>query len=463
METSRVILETRTLNVRSFIDVERFSPCQWLILVLCFLILAADGFDAAAIGFIAPSLVHDWGIERGALGSVMSAALVGLGIGALLAGPIADRVGRKSVLVLSVAFFGAWSLVAAHAQTVEALTAYRLLAGLGLGASLPNAITLMSEYAPARLRGIVVNTMVCGFSCGLVAGGVGSAWLIPHVGWRSVLTAGGIGPLVLAVLLALLLPESVQFLAVREGTHQRIARILTRIAPQQRFDNCKFVVTQTDQDSGQGASALALVLSRRYLPCTLLLWTAYFMGCLIYYLLTNWMPTLFRDAGFSVAYGALLTALFPLGGIVGTLSAGWLMDRFSANRTIVIAYLLAAALVVIVGRCIGDTPLLIGVLVFICGMVVTSAATSTSAYAASLYPIAGRATGVAWTLGVGRIGAVAGAFLGAGLLGLGWRFGNVFGMLAVPAVAAAGSLHAITRCSLSHVDDVIPGSPARQR
>src|ERR1700753_91108 len=98
METSRVILATRTLNVRSFIDVERFSPCQWLILVLCFLILAADGFDAAAIGFIAPSLVHDWGIERGALGSVMSAALVGLGVGALFAGAIGDRFGRKAIL-----------------------------------------------------------------------------------------------------------------------------------------------------------------------------------------------------------------------------------------------------------------------------------------------------------------------------------------------------------------------------
>ncbi|MGE8163760.1 MFS transporter [Paraburkholderia sp. NPDC080076] len=449
----------RTLDVGSFIDAERFSPCQWMILVLCFLILAADGFDAAAIGFIAPSLVSEWGIERGALGSVMSAALVGLGVGALLAGPLADRFGRKAVLVLSVAFFGAWSLIGAHAHTIGALTVYRLLAGLGLGASLPNAITLMSEYAPARLRGIVVNAIVCGFSCGLVVGGVASSWLIPHAGWSSVLTAGGVGPLVLALLLFFLLPESVQFLAVHEGTHRRIARILRRIAPQQRFDNVAFVVTQTDTKSeDRRRSALALVMSRRYLSRTLLLWLAYFMGCLIYYLLTNWMPTLFRDAGFSIAYGALLTSLFPLGGMLGTLTAGWLMDRFNANRTIVFAYVLAAALVLVVGWCVGNWPSLLGTLVFLCGMVVTSAATSTSAYAATLYPTEGRATGVAWTLGVGRIGAVAGAFLGAALLGFGWRFGSVFGLLALPALAAAGALYAIARGTSGSAEEFVGGA-----
>jgi len=447
---------TRKLDVRSFIDAERFSPCQWIILGLCFLVLAADGFDTGAIGYIAPSLVNEWGIERSALGPVMSAALVGFGGGALLAGPLADWFGRKAVLVLSVAFFGTWTLIGAHAHTIGGLTIFRLLAGLGLGASLPNAITLMSEYAPARLRGIAVNAMVCGFSCGLVVGGVASAWLIPHEGWASVLTAGGLGPVVLAVLLVLLLPESVQFLAVREGNHPRIARILRRIAPQQRFDNIAYVVTQTGVESGEPRrSALALIMSRHYLPRTLLMWLTYFMGCLIYYLLTNWMPMLFRDAGFSIAYGALLTALFPLGGILGTLTAGWLMDRFNANRTIVLAYVLAAALVLIVGWCLGNWPSLLGVLMFLCGLVVTSAATSTSAYSATLYPTEGRATGVAWTLGIGRIGAVAGAFLGAALLGFGWRFGSVFGMLALPALAAAGALHAIARSRSEGAEDVV--------
>ncbi|HEF5155002.1 4-hydroxybenzoate transporter [Burkholderia multivorans] len=432
----------RTLDVQSFIDAERFSPCQWLILILCFLVVAADGYDTAAIGFIAPALVQDWGIARSALGPVMSAALAGLGIGALAAGPCADRLGRKTVLVLSVACFGAWSLVSAHAQSIGMLTAFRFLTGLGLGAAMPNAVTLMSEYAPARIRGVAVNAMFCGFSCGLAVGGITSAWLIPHFGWQSVLSAGGIGPIVLAIALAMLLPESAQYLAVRQGTHERIARILARIAPRARFDGCTFVAAEARAETGGGASALAQVLSGRFRTRTLLLWAAYFMGLLIYYLITNWMPTLFRDAGFDTEHGALMTSLFPLGGVLGNLCAGWLMDRFNPNRTIVCAYVVAGALVLVVSRTIGHAAWL-GTLIFLCGTVVTSAVTSMSAYAASLYPTRCRATGVAWMLGIGRIGGVAGAFVGAMLMGLGWRFGDVFSLLAVPALAAAGALYMI--------------------
>ncbi|MGU7778717.1 MFS transporter [Burkholderia sp. PU8-34] len=450
---------TRTLDVQSVIDTERFSACQWLILILCFCVVAADGYDTAAIGFIAPSLVHDWGIARSALGPVMSAALAGLGIGALAAGPLADRFGRKTVLVSSVACFGVWSLVSAHAQTIDALTALRFLTGLGLGAAMPNAVTLMSEYAPARVRGIVVNAMFCGFSCGLALGGVASAWLIPHHGWQSVLTAGGMGPIVLAAVLVVLLPESAQFLAARPGTHARIARILARIAPRQRFDDCTFVAAHTHTEADDGRSALSLVLSSKFRSRTLMLWLAYFMGLLIYYLMTNWMPTLFRDAGFGAGRGALMTSLFPLGGVLGNLCTGWLMDRFNPNRTIVVAYVLAAGLVLVVGRTIGHTAWL-GVLIFLCGTVVTSAVTSMSAYAASLYPTRGRATGVAWMLGIGRIGGVAGAFVGAALMGLGWNFSDVFSLLAVPALAAAGALHAIVHCRPEYTEQERAAGPA---
>lgn len=435
---------SRTIDVQSFIDAERFSPCQWLVLAFCFLVVAADGYDTAAIGFIAPSLAHAWGIGRGELGVVMSAALAGLSLGAIFAGPMADRIGRKAVLVAAVTCFGGWTLVAAHAQTVGALTVLRFLTGLGLGAAMPTTITMMSEYAPARLRSLAVNAMYCGFSAGLVAGGAASAWLIPHFGWRSVLTAGGIAPLLLAVLLLALLPESVQFLAVRAAAPERIARILKRIAPRQSLERCAFVAPTASAGKGKNASALALILSAGYRRRTLLLWLSCFMSLVIYYLMTNWMPTLFREAGFSVERGALLAALFPLGGLLGNLVTGWFMDRFNANRTIVVAYLLAAVLVIVVGRSV-EHPEFLGISLFLCGTLVTSAATSMSTYAASLYPTEARTTGVAWMQGIGRVGGMAGAFIGAGLLGLGWSFGDVFGLLAVPALLAAGAVFMIAK------------------
>jgi AAHS family 4-hydroxybenzoate transporter-like MFS transporter len=462
-----------SVDVQDFIDKQRFSPFQWTILALCFLVVAADGFDTAAVGFIAPSLVQQWGIARSSLGPVMSAALVGLGIGALAAGPCADRLGRKTVLVVSVFFFGVWSLVAARATSIESLTLLRFLTGLGLGAAMPNAVTLMSEYAPARIRAVAVNAMFCGFSCGLAIGGVASAWLIPHFGWPSVLVAGGVGPIALTVLLILLLPESVQFLAVRREADRRIARILQRIAPHSRFDGCRFValdaraggeaslgdaavtgkpgnlggvndVSQCGNANARPRWALSIVLSARYRFGTLMLWLAYFMGLLIYYLLTNWLPTLFKDTGFSGEKAALMTSLFPLGGVLGNLCVGWIMDRFAGHRVVALTFLLVGVLVLLVGRGIGHQVWL-GTLIFLTGTVATSAVTSMSALAASFYPTRARATGVAWMLGIGRIGGVAGALVGAALMGLGWQFGAVFSLLAVPSVIAASGVYLMTR------------------
>ncbi len=445
----------RSVDVQVFIDEQRFSPFQWTILVLCFLVVAADGFDTAAVGFIAPSLVQQWGIARSSLGPVMSAALVGLGIGALAAGPFADRIGRKTVLVLSVFFFGIWSLAAARATSIESLTLLRFFTGLGLGAAMPNAVTLMSEYAPARIRAVAVNAMFCGFSCGLAIGGLASAWLIPHFGWPSVLVAGGVGPIALTVLLILLLPESVQFLAVRRKADQRIARILQRIAPHISLAGCRFVARDdraghaADAREHRGAGtrtqwALAVVLSSRYRFGTLMLWLAYFMGLLIYYLLTNWLPTLFKDTGFSGEKAALMTSLFPLGGVLGNLCVGWIMDRFAGHRVVALTYVLVGVLVLLVGQGVGHQ-LWLGTLIFLTGTVATSAVTSMSALAASFYPIRARATGVAWMLGVGRIGGVAGALVGAALMGLGWQFGAVFSLLCVPAVIAAGGVYLMMR------------------
>jgi AAHS family 4-hydroxybenzoate transporter-like MFS transporter len=188
---------SRTLDVQQFIDERRFSPYQWFVLILCFLIVATDGFDTAAIGFVAPSLAQEWHATKAALSPVMSAALVGLAIGAFAAGPLADRIGRKKVLVGSVLVFGALSIACAFAGSVTELAVLRLLTGIGLGAAMPNATTLTSEYAPARKRSFLVNTMFCGFTVGASAGGLVAAALIPQYGWRSVFVAGGLMPIVL--------------------------------------------------------------------------------------------------------------------------------------------------------------------------------------------------------------------------------------------------------------------------
>ena len=180
----------QAVDVQAFFNAHRFSGYQWLIFGICFLIVLLDGFDTAAIGYIAPSLIAEWGVSKPALAPVLSAALFGLAAGALSAGPLADRLGRKRVLIGSVLVFGGACLASAFSGTLEHLVGWRFVTGLGLGAAMPNAVTLMSEYCPDKSRATLTNAMFCGFPLGAAFGGFLAAWMIPHFGWRSVLVLG---------------------------------------------------------------------------------------------------------------------------------------------------------------------------------------------------------------------------------------------------------------------------------
>jgi len=424
-----------TTDIQAFINRHPFSKYQWMILVLCFVTVAMDGFDTAIIGFIASDLVQEWGVQKSDLGPVMSAALVGLAVGALTAGPMADRIGRKKVLVLSILVFGGFSLITAFATSLTQLTVLRFLTGLGLGAAMPNAATLMSEYAPERRRALLVNLMFVGFPIGSSMGGFISAWLIPHYGWQSVLILGGVMPLALAVALIFLLPESARYLAVKNQPQQQIARILRRIAPLP--DNTHFVLQEAGQVKEQ--SALGVIFSPRYLVGTIMLCLTYFMGLLIFYLLTSWLPLLIRETGATLSQASVITALFPLGGGIGVLVLGALMDKINPNKVVAVGYLLTGVFVCLVGFSTSSL-VLMGVMVFIAGTIMNGAQSSMPALAAGFYPTQGRATGVAWMLGLGRFGGILGAFSGAFLMQAELSFKTIFALLAIPAVLSAIAL-----------------------
>lgn len=424
-----------TTDIQAFINRHPFSKYQWMILVLCFVTVAMDGFDTAIIGFIASDLVQEWGVQKSDLGPVMSAALVGLAVGALTAGPMADRIGRKKVLVLSILVFGGFSLITAFATSLTQLTILRFLTGLGLGAAMPNAATLMSEYAPERRRALLVNLMFVGFPIGSSMGGFISAWLIPHYGWQSVLILGGVMPLALAVALIFLLPESARYLAVKNQPQQQIARILRRIAPLP--DNTYFVLQEAGQVKEQ--SALGVIFSPRYLVGTIMLCLTYFMGLLIFYLLTSWLPLLIRETGAPLSQASVITALFPLGGGIGVLVLGALMDKINPNKVVAVGYLLTGVFVCLVGFSTSSL-VLMGVMVFIAGTIMNGAQSSMPALAAGFYPTQGRATGVAWMLGLGRFGGILGAFSGAFLMQAELSFKTIFALLAIPAVLSAIAL-----------------------
>lgn len=424
-----------TTDIQAFINNHPFSKFQWMILALCFVTVAMDGFDTAIIGFIASDLVQEWGVQKSDLGPVMSAALVGLAVGALTAGPMADRIGRKKVLVLSILVFGGFSLVTAFATNLTQLTLLRFLTGLGLGAAMPNAATLMSEYAPERRRALLVNLMFVGFPIGSSMGGFISAWLIPHYGWQSVLILGGVMPLALALLLIFLLPESARYMVVKNQPQHKIAAILKHIAPV--ADNASFVLQEAGQVKEK--SALGVIFSPRYAVGTVMLCLTYFMGLLIFYLLTSWLPLLIRETGASLSQASVITALFPLGGGIGVLILGVLMDKLNPNKVVAVGYVLTGIFVCLVGFSTNSL-VLMGVMVFIAGTIMNGAQSSMPALAAGFYPTQGRATGVAWMLGLGRFGGILGAFSGAFLMQAELSFQTIFTLLAIPALVSALAL-----------------------
>ena len=428
--------KNETVNVQTFINDHPFSPFQWLIFAMCFVIVLLDGFDTAAIGFIAPSLLTEWKIDRSVLAPVLSAALFGLAFGALVVGPLSDRLGRRNILIASVAVFGVACIASAFSGDLLHLTVMRFVTGVGLGAAMPNAVTLMSEFCPDRRRATLINLMFCGFPLGAAFGGFLAAWLIPNFGWRSVLIFGGITPLLLVVALLIELPESVRFEVAKAAPVEKIRATLARIASD-ASNAASFVLTER-APAVAGKSGIKLVLSPSYIVGSIMLWLAYFMGLVIFYASINWMPILLKEAGLSPQHATLISALFPLGG-VGAVLCGVLMDRFNPNRIIAACYALTAISVYCIGHAVGNVGLLM-LAVFVAGVLMNTAQSSMPALAAEFYPTQGRGTGVAWMLGLGRFGGIAGSFLVAKLTQQHFTFEGIFTVVAIAGVISCVAL-----------------------
>ncbi|WP_028217391.1 MFS transporter [Paraburkholderia oxyphila] len=423
----------KTIDIKSFIDERPISAWQWLLVALCCLVVVADGMDVAIMGFVAPSIIHDWAISRPAFGLVMSAAPIGLVIGALAAGPSADRFGRKPVLILSVFLFGILTIATSRAASPVQMAVLRLLTGIGLGAAMPNTTTLLAEYAPQRKRALMITLMFTGFNLGSALIGFVAGWLIPVHGWRAVLVFGGALPLVLIPLQVWLLPESARLLAVRGAQPARVGKVLGRVCGVRFTGDEVFVSNEPPLPTRK---PIGVLLSQGYGFMTVMLWVTYFMGLLVIYLLTGWLPTLIKDAGLTVTTAANVTAMFQIGGTIGAIAVGWLMDKVRPAPVIGAAYL-GGAVCVLGLAWIGALSSSLALLVFAAGFCMSGAQTGLNAYAPGRYPTVARATGVSWMLGMGRFGSIFGSAVGGALLGLGWEFGAILAMLAVPATLAA--------------------------
>jgi len=421
------------IDVQAFIDSRKIGRFQILVAALCAMVVLLDGLNTQVIGYLGPVLSQDWNLSRAVLGPVFSASLAGLMIGLLVIGPLSDRVGRKLAIVLSTVLFGCFTLLTATAHGVPDLFFYRLMAGIGLGGALPNALALTGEYCPTRRRATLVVIMFCGFSLGSILGGGLTAALVSRFGWRPVFLAGGALPLFFSPILIAMLPESIPFLVAKGTKSDQIARLLRRIDP--TFappPGTRFV---TAEPLATGMPVAHLFHSGRALG-TLLLWLVFFLNLLVFFFLQNWLPTVLSDSGLATETAILVSTLISVGGIAAGILSGPLMDRFGPYPVLAVLYLSGTVFVALIGLAPTSLPAIIAI-TFGAGFSVSGGQKSVNALAVIFYPTAVRSTGVGWALGVGRIGSIIGPLLGGWLMARGWSNVNIFEFASLPMLCAA--------------------------
>ncbi len=425
----------------------RLTAIQILTLVLCFLVVAADGFDVASVGYVAPLLKQQWQLGPAMLGPIFGAGLVGLTVGSFGFGPLADRIGRKRVIAISLLLFGAGSLACAFAPSARWLIVLRFATGAGLGGAMPNAITLSSEFAPPRNRALLVTLMFCGFTLGLAFGGAVASLLIPSYGWQGVFAFGGLFPLLLAPCIWRWLPESLRFMAGKPrhaAERERVARRLGEAAPA--------LLQGAEDDAGRpsgregraGRDLAGALFDTRHRAGTLLLWLAFFCTLWVYYQVSSWLPLVITGAGIDPVHAARVGAMMPLGGTVGSLVNARLMDRRNPFGVLAVSYAIAAVAICAIGVSIRMPGLIYGA-VFVAGYGLSGAQTAANVLVAGFYATAARATGVSWALGVGRIGSIVGSMTGGAILALFGQVQFAFVAFAAPVLVACVAMLAAGR------------------
>lgn len=426
--------QASTINVSTWMDDHRLSPFQIGVVTLCGCIALVDGFDLQIVSFVTPVLAKQWKVPSAAFGSVYTLGLIGTMLGGLIAGPIADKVGRKAVTIASLLVFSALALATATVTSLSGLTLLRFLTGVGLGGCLPGAIALTAEYSPRRLRRSLVTTMLIGYPAGTFIAGIVAANLIPRAGWASVFIVGGAIPLALSVVALFALPESVHFLAGKGTRVTRIAPILRRVAPsaatQLSFGETVYLV----EKRAGGFPARQLFTDGRARN-TLLLWAAYSMNLVIIYFAISWLPTLLIRAGLPLTESIFGVVALQGGAIIGGLVMGYGTDRVSPQLILGCAYALGAIALALVGVVHGLAAVM--PVLFLVGVLVIGAQISIAALAASIYPTSARSTGVGWASGVAKVGSIVGPLIGAAFIANQWPLTRIFLIVAIPAVLAA--------------------------
>jgi AAHS family 4-hydroxybenzoate transporter-like MFS transporter len=414
---------------------QKIGGLQIRVAVLCTLVQICDGYDINSVAWAVPSLIKAWHVPPPEFTWAFLFSSIGIMVGALSAGPIGDRFGRRPLLLSSLTIFGIASLLSAVADSLFMLSLWRFFTGLGIGGGFAGAASLTGDYAPHRLRATMIMATFTGAPLGGFVGGQIVAVLLAHFDWPIIFVLGGVFPLVLVLALALWLPESPRFLATRRNLSPRHAAILQRldIAP---------TPSATVVDVAQG-NPVFMLFSRGYALQTILLWIIFFCSLMNLFLFAYWMPTVFNLIGMSPPQAVFASSLRDCGAIFAVLYLGFAIDRIGPERSLALHYAVGAVFIAMIALVALPYALLLA-MSFLAGMTIIGSQTGANATCGKLYPARMRTSGLGWALGIGRLGGIAAPALGGYLLALGLPPTRIFLSACLFALIAAAATALLT-------------------
>jgi MFS transporter, AAHS family, 4-hydroxybenzoate transporter len=453
------VTEPKPFDVNKFLDGRSIGRVHVVTVALLILTMMVDGYDIFLVGIVLPYLSTDLGIAPAALTVVFVVQQFGLLLGNFVVGPVADRYGRRVTLLTCLAVFGILTLVTPYATTVQEFVALRFVAGVFLSGVIPNAIALVSEIMPTRVRATTVSITFAGYTMGTsIIGAPVLKWLVPY-GWEYGFVVGGVLPLLLVVVLYVSLPESLRFLAGRGADPRRIRRQLERIDPSLELDGGETFVVRGDQAAGSKVPIVALFRDGRT-ATTLLLMAGFHMAFIVSNLMGSWRNTVLSDGGLSLDRIASIMFFPGIAGVIGTLTSGFVMDRLGPTR--VLPVYLAAAALAFASVAFLDLQSVATMLAFVvAGYFSNGGLSGLNALASISYPSQMRATGVSWAHAAGRAGAMVGPLLGGALIARGLGVSGVFLVTAIPQLCAALAIVAMWRVHASAAASGLPPGCAR--
>ncbi|MED3690742.1 aromatic acid/H+ symport family MFS transporter [Peribacillus butanolivorans] len=389
----------KLINPMKVIDGSRIHSFHiWLVFWL-FLVILFDGYDVVIYGAVVPSLIKEWGISDVTAGAIGSYSAMGTAAGAIVFGLLADKLGRKKIILLTIFLFSIFTLLSGFANGPTMFIIFRVIAGIGLGGVMPNVIALTTEFAPKHIRSALVSFVFCGYSVGAIAAALTSRSLLPTAGWEPVFWLAGI-PLLFFPFLIKIIPESVNFL-IQTGKVEEAKKVLAKIDP---TINVKEEIELKKPDERAPGSPVVKLFEQKRALSTVMFWISCFSAFILIYSMSTWLPRLMMQAGYDLKSSLTFIAVMQIGAIVGTIVFGRLVDKLGFRKVLVPLFFCGAIALSLIG--FTNSPFIAYALISVIGAASVGVQNMSNAFVSQYYPTEMRSTAIGSTMAIGRMGGI---------------------------------------------------------